>query len=436
MGHKVIAGRETPRPGRPPGPARPVVDRFYEKVDSSQYGPAGCHVWRGALGADGGGRFRVGGRHGRTVLAYRLAWELHAGCSIPEGMEVRHRCDARECVNPAHLELGTHLQNMQDKQRRGRLRTIHTGPLPPRPLPSRAGWTGPSAAQRFRSKVSAPNENGCREWQGTLVQGYGHISVDGRPRKAHRFAWELANGPIPQGLVVRHKCDNKWCVAVEHLELGTHQDNSDDKYRRGRGSAPRGETHGQARLTSNDVAAIRTRAWADESTLDLANEFGISRSHIESLAAGKSRPHDGWPAGTNRDDAAGLWATAVRAKRRAPRPGAAKLSDAQVALVCERAAKGESYRALAVEFNVSPSHISAIVRGVKRFHDGLPNRLPPDRTDHRQKLSEAEVHVILARFHAGETRKQITADFGISMSYLYMLARGKKRRGVECQDPR
>jgi hypothetical protein len=77
-----------------------------------------------------GGRGRaIQGRRprGTTVLAYRLAWELAAGSSIPDGLDVLHRCDTRWCVDPTYLELGTHLQNMQDKQRRGRLRTVPRG---------------------------------------------------------------------------------------------------------------------------------------------------------------------------------------------------------------------------------------------------------------------------------------------------------------------
>ncbi|WP_341856406.1 HNH endonuclease signature motif containing protein [Brachybacterium sp. GPGPB12] len=76
----------------------------------------------------------------------------------------------------------------------------------------------------------------CLVWIGSRdLSGYGRVKAEGLPpRGAHRAAWELANGQIPDGLVVRHKCDNPPCVRLEHLELGTAQDNVNDMIARGR----------------------------------------------------------------------------------------------------------------------------------------------------------------------------------------------------------
>lgn len=77
--------------------------------------------------------------------------------------------------------------------------------------------------------------DGCWEWQGSRMGGaYGRVHVQRRGRYAHRVAWELTNGPIPDGLVVCHHCDNPPCVRPDHLFLGTVQDNTDDKMRKGR----------------------------------------------------------------------------------------------------------------------------------------------------------------------------------------------------------
>lgn len=77
--------------------------------------------------------------------------------------------------------------------------------------------------------------NGCWEWRGPRsARGYGSLNTaDGR-LYAHRVAYELHNGPIPDGLVVRHKCDNPPCVNPNHLEIGTQLDNIQDSVERGR----------------------------------------------------------------------------------------------------------------------------------------------------------------------------------------------------------
>ena len=77
----------------------------------------GCWVWTGNLvGSLGYGGLRVGNK---TPRAHRVSWELFRG-PIPAGMHVLHKCDVPSCVNPDHLFLGTHLENMRDKERKGR----------------------------------------------------------------------------------------------------------------------------------------------------------------------------------------------------------------------------------------------------------------------------------------------------------------------------
>lgn len=89
---------------------------------------------------------------------------------------------------------------------------------------------------RFWRYVDKSGAAGCWLWTGSTSKGYGQLSTWGGEQnyKAHRLAWELMNGPVPDGLVVRHKCDNPRCVNPSHLEVGTQKDNSMDTSRRGR----------------------------------------------------------------------------------------------------------------------------------------------------------------------------------------------------------
>lgn len=98
-----------------PNRKRPVAERFWERVDVA--GPDDCWLWTRGKHSDGYGRMDIG--NNTNVGAHRISWELHHG-PIPPNMYVCHRCDNPPCVNPAHLFLGTIIDNVVDRDAKGR----------------------------------------------------------------------------------------------------------------------------------------------------------------------------------------------------------------------------------------------------------------------------------------------------------------------------
>lgn len=131
--------------------------------------------------------------------------------------------------------------------------------------------------KRFWDKVD--KSGNCWLWTAhTGMGGYGRFNVNGKTVETHRFVLELEGVDIPSGLCVLHRCDNRRCVNLEHLFLGTRADNHADMRKKNRGIA--GERHGSVKLTEKNVKEIR-RSEAKQS--EIAKAYGISNGQISGI---------------------------------------------------------------------------------------------------------------------------------------------------------
>jgi hypothetical protein len=147
----------------------------------------GCWEWTGARAPHGYGRIRI---LNKVYPVHRLAYELWV-VSNPQGKHVFHRCNNPACCNPDHLSTSKHEASLEERLLDGIVK----------------------------------RDNGCWEWQGPFTHRYGQISDQNRRHRAHRLAYELWVGPIPQGLSVLHKCNNPPCCNPAHLFVGTQKEN-------------------------------------------------------------------------------------------------------------------------------------------------------------------------------------------------------------------
>lgn len=180
--------------------------------------------------------------------------------------------------------------------------------------------------QRFRAQVARSGDDACWPWTGRSdPDGYGRIAFGNaakgtfRAHRAHRIAYALARGPIPDGLQVCHRCDNPPCCNPAHLFLGTAAENQHDCFRKGRrargeangmrtrpearlrGDAhwshqrpeflARGERHASAKLDGARVLEIRARSAAGESLYQLARSYGVTPQSIHAIVRRQSWKH-------------------------------------------------------------------------------------------------------------------------------------------------
>lgn len=143
---------------------------------------------------------------------------------------------------------------------------------------------------RFWVKVD--QSGGCWLWTARRnAGGYGTFQVGPKSVLAHRFSWEMHNGPIEAGMCVCHRCDTRACVRPDHLFLGTYADNVRDMFGKGRGRKARGEGSGRSKVTEADVAEIFRMRAAGLTQKRIAEAVGISQTQVSKICLGVSWRH-------------------------------------------------------------------------------------------------------------------------------------------------
>lgn len=133
-------------------------------------------------------------------------------------------------------------------------------------------------APRFWSKVR--KGVGCWTWKSYRhPSGYGVFRLHGKSEFAHRVAYRITKGPIPEGMQVCHRCDNRPCCHPAHLFLGTNLENHLDAAKKGRHGK-----RGKYKLQEEDVIAIRKM---NKTQVEIAEIFGVTQAHVSKIKAGR-----------------------------------------------------------------------------------------------------------------------------------------------------
>lgn len=141
---------------------------------------------------------------------------------------------------------------------------------------------------RFENSFVPDPTSGCWFWiKSTDKDGYGQFHPHQRKRKmAHRYSWEIYNGPIPHGLQVLHKCDVYSCVNPSHLFLGTQKENCQDCVKKNRSA--RGVRNGRTNFTEDQIRAIRQDT---RSCIEIGEMFSVSPAVINGIKNLRSWKH-------------------------------------------------------------------------------------------------------------------------------------------------
>lgn len=190
-------------------------------------------------------------------------------------------CTVRDCSEPVR---GRGLCNLHYQRAKNYGDPLHIPARTRSALAIREFWT---VALSDTSPEGAP----CLVWPGCLnSKGYGHCNPGkGTQWSTSRAVWTEVFGPIPEGMVVCHKCDNPSCGRPSHLFLGTPAENSADMVKKGRSPFTAGDLSGRAVFPDSVINALRARRREGALVKDLAEEIGVHPAHMSRVLRGLRR---------------------------------------------------------------------------------------------------------------------------------------------------
>ena len=280
-----------------------------------------CWEWQGIL-KEGYGIYS-------KLAVHRFSYEYNYS-KIPNGYCVMHKCDNRCCLNPNHLEIGTLQDNIADKVKKGRSKGGNRVGMRSnfsklsdediKYIKDNENNRGERWAKELGVKFGVRFQHIYRIWNGTrrattntnvsdkddffnraiknkriIDEKLGEcweterdkqiISFENKKKLSHRIAYELENGKFDEKLQVRHKCDNSKCINPTHLELGSHQDNMNDRNERGR--TAKGSNHGCSTITEEIAKAIYNMK-GKEVASKIAKQFNTTKNIVYNILSKKT----------------------------------------------------------------------------------------------------------------------------------------------------